>query len=205
VVVTQLTSRVYGLDILRAAAILFVVYGHGGELIRTPGVLPYYHIPYFDGVQIFFVLSGFLIGGILIRTIDRAGFSGRELADFWVRRWFRTLPNYYLVLSLVVVLALLAGKPLPPDLHLFFLFSQNLNYPHPPFFEEAWSLAVEEWFYLLIPILLLVLIRVCDRRRAVLIGIVGVIVAVTSWRVLKAASIDGLTLQLWHAALPTSA
>ena len=65
------TGRVYGLDILRAFAILFVVYGHGcfilGKMVDPKWIV----FPIFDGVSLFFVLSGFLIGGILIRTLER--------------------------------------------------------------------------------------------------------------------------------------
>ena len=82
------SSRIYGLDILRAMAILFVVIGHGQYLL--PRKFNTFHsIFVFDGVSIFFVLSGFLIGGILIKIIENKEANTSTLIDFWKRRWFR--------------------------------------------------------------------------------------------------------------------
>src|SRR4051794_27322921 len=98
-------KRVFGLDILRALAISFVVIGHGGKLLpdNLKKVTDFFVI---DGVSIFFVLSGFLIGGIFIRKITKNGFNKEILLDFWIRRWFRTLPNYFLVLIAICILNL---------------------------------------------------------------------------------------------------
>src|SRR5436190_15587708 len=91
-------KRVYGLDILRAVAILLVVLIHGTALIgESPiGMFTYLKIP--DGVNLFFVLSGYLIGTILSKHITTEKFTLKPLLNFWQRRWFRTLPNYYLFL-----------------------------------------------------------------------------------------------------------
>jgi peptidoglycan/LPS O-acetylase OafA/YrhL len=96
--------RIYGLDILRSMAILFVVYYHGYVLISNIGSedLLVNWVP--DGVTIFFVLSGFLIGGIFIRTLQQPFFSFKSLLNFWIKRWFRTLPNYYLVLIIITAI-----------------------------------------------------------------------------------------------------
>ena len=150
-------GRVFGLDLLRAFAILCVVYSHGSFLLGDAPVIPrdLYMIPVFDGVGMFFVLSGFLIGRILLRTVAHEDSDGRMLVRFWVWRWFRTLPNYYLVLIVLVAVTWSLSAPLvplPDHLARYFTFMQNLAWPHPEFFGEAWSLAVEEWFYLCIPI-----------------------------------------------------
>ena len=114
------------------------------------------------GVELFFVLSGFLIGNILIHTFMSAEkFAFSDIRNFWVRRWFRTLPVYWLVLTTVIGLfwAMQLHKPLGFEV-LFYPFLQNLVTPHPPyFFGEAWSLSVEEWSYLLLPVFLLVASR----------------------------------------------
>src|SRR5690349_1477199 len=86
-------QRVFGLDLLRALAILFVVASHGTSLMPKLLHQVMDHI-ILDGVSIFFVLSGFLIGGILLRTFERHGVTVRVAIDFWIRRWFRTLPTY---------------------------------------------------------------------------------------------------------------
>jgi peptidoglycan/LPS O-acetylase OafA/YrhL len=106
----------------------------------------------FYGVELFFVLSGFLIGQILIRqglNLDRAG----NVAVFYVRRWFRTLPLFFLFLLINVWLEFqFRGHRLGLAeilSHGFFL--RNLTGFHMSFFPESWSLAIEEWFYLLFP------------------------------------------------------
>ncbi len=150
--------RVFGLDLLRALAIVLVMIAHS-----RPNAL--YGKPlgdYIDGlgapgVEIFFALSGFLIGGILLRELAEPAAAGLpDIVRFWKRRWFRTLPNYYLFLGVHIVLALgrhdsslTAAAVLP---HLFFV--QNLLAAPPGFFFGSWTLAIEEWSYLLLPPLL---------------------------------------------------
>ncbi|MBK6342857.1 MAG: acyltransferase [Flavobacteriales bacterium] len=149
-------SRVFGLDLMRAAAILLVVFWHSADVLRAavPGiVLP----PHVDGVDLFFVLSGYLIGGILLRAAALEGEPWhRRLLDFWQRRWLRTLPNYYLFLAVNIALvqAGLNGGVINRNTWIYVVFMQNLYKPVDLFFWESWSLVVEEWFYLLFPILL---------------------------------------------------
>ena len=96
-------ERIYGLDILRAFAILFVVAGHGEVLLprQLKSINDFF---VFDGVSIFFVLSGFLIGGILIKILEKNQITINLLFEFWIRRWFRTLPNYFLILITLGIL-----------------------------------------------------------------------------------------------------
>jgi len=96
-------KRVFGLDLMRALAIIFVVIGHGGWILDKANTnFPW--IRFIDGVELFFVLSGFLIGGILIKIFQNTeSLNLNTIWDFWIRRWFRTLPNYYLVLVLNIV------------------------------------------------------------------------------------------------------
>ena len=156
------SSRIYGLDILRAFAILFVVLDHSKHTLQNSnseiisGISQSYswYIRYlvFDGVSIFFVLSGFLIGSILIKTFDRGDLSFKSLVNFWIKRWMRTLPNYLFILSLLILLSTIYSKNFNfQDAMPYYFFIQNFSSPHPGFFPEAWSLSVEEWFYLLIP------------------------------------------------------
>lgn len=149
-------NRKIGLDLYRCLAIIPVVVGHGLVLLEPVNTaFPWVPLP--DGVELFFVLSGFLIGQILLDT-DFSQVSGQNgLRHFWVRRWMRTLPNYYLFLLLNLSLAWWAI--LPPDQVGFFswrflLFLHNLHEPFKGFFWESWSLAVEEWFYMFFPSLL---------------------------------------------------
>lgn len=140
---------------MRAAAILFVVGSHAlwvfpeleGSLVallRLCGVM---------GVEIFFVLSGFLIGRILFRIFTNDGFKTKHLTYFLIRRWFRTLPNYYLVLIINILLVLYIGRDLPETLPSYFGFLQNFNFGMDIFFTESWSLPIEEFAYILGPLL----------------------------------------------------
>ncbi|MEZ5464572.1 MAG: acyltransferase [Lysobacteraceae bacterium] len=148
-------GHVFGLDLIRALAVLMVLFTHACFLFVpvTPDLsaLDPVLLPGQLGVELFFVLSGFLIGGILADEAER----GRlEIRRFWLRRWLRTLPNYYLFLLLNVVLErLLSGHW--PDAWRYTVFWQNLAWPNPAFYPESWSLAVEEIFYLVAPVLIL--------------------------------------------------
>ncbi|MFZ5483272.1 MAG: acyltransferase family protein [Pseudomonadota bacterium] len=167
------------LDVCRGLAILLVLLSHGRVFLR--GEFPWTELLRFGGflgVELFFVLSGFLIGGILIRQA-RSG-TPHWLRVFYLRRWFRTLPNYYLFVLINIGLVTLAIRP--GDLSVvwqYLVFVQNLFWPHPLFFPEAWSLAVEEMFYLLFPALFLGLGRRLglDSDRAILVTACGVLVA----------------------------
>jgi peptidoglycan/LPS O-acetylase OafA/YrhL len=186
------------LDLCRALAILLVLLSHGRYLLRS--ALPwadYLRFGGFMGVELFFALSGFLIGGILIRLSRGSG--THWLRGFYARRWFRTLPNYYLFLLVNVLLVVFGIYSAELDAvwkYLFFI--QNLFGPHPPFFAEAWSLALEEVFYLLFPALFLLVSRLLGlpHVRSILVVAVAVIVLSLLARLLLANSIE-----TWDAGL----
>ena len=151
----NVSPRIFGLDLLRAVAILLVLRGHGNSLLLRPKGLTFFDVVKWpDSVDLFFVLSGFLIGGILLRMFETRQVSFRLLLTFWKFRWFRTLPNYYLTLGIALVVHYFLHGGLMGFRPSYLLFMQNLAWPHPPFFGMAWSLSVEEWFYLLFPLLL---------------------------------------------------
>jgi peptidoglycan/LPS O-acetylase OafA/YrhL len=94
------SNCVFGLDIFRAIAIIYVVLGYGGCFLNNTFLSAFPYIHMVDGVEWFFVLSDFLISNILLKTINQTP-EKRDWANlfyFWKRRWFRTLPNYYLIL-----------------------------------------------------------------------------------------------------------
>jgi peptidoglycan/LPS O-acetylase OafA/YrhL len=151
-------NRVFGLDLMRSLAIISVVMGHAFMLESANTDFPW--IKLIDGVELFFVLSGFLIGGILIKTFETTGsFNLKTIWHFWVRRWFRTLPNYYLVLILNIAIVYFGfiKEDFTQFNWRFFFFLQNFSKPFMGFFWESWSLSIEEWFYLLFPIILCIL------------------------------------------------
>lgn len=139
---------------MRAIAILMVLISHSRFLntfyprLNSLGSLG------FLGVELFFVLSGFLIGSILIKTFEQ-NIGIKSLRIFWIRRWLRTLPNYYLFLFINIILFWLLNLPIQ-KIFSYFVFLQNFAWFRPFFFRESWSLAVEEWFYIIYPSLVLI-------------------------------------------------
>ncbi|MFN2474733.1 MAG: acyltransferase family protein [Chthoniobacterales bacterium] len=165
-------DRVFGLDFLRAAAILSVVATHALSVLfpYLVHVLGVFGHGGFYGVELFFVLSGFLIGRILIRQGEAFGKPDR-LAEFYVRRWFRTLPLFllFLVINIWVEHHFRNHTVGVAEALSHALFLRNLTGLHISFFLESWSLAVEEWFYLLFPALLWVGLKLSKRFDAVFI------------------------------------
>jgi peptidoglycan/LPS O-acetylase OafA/YrhL len=156
------------LDGVRGAAIALVLIYHYVDIELAPGsrallgsqALFYAFLPtrlMWAGVDLFFVLSGFLIGGILLDNRS----SPRYYSVFYARRIFRIFPIYYLMVGAVAIGA--AAWPLSPlfrgdmPLWAFPLYAQNLLGDYtlaPDAIEVTWSLAVEEQFYLLFPLIL---------------------------------------------------
>jgi peptidoglycan/LPS O-acetylase OafA/YrhL len=187
-------ERLIGLDLLRALAILGVLSAHYAyPLLRKaemPGWIIAWSVHFGEmGVELFFALSGFLIGSLLLEIVERDP-SLRSWFTFLVRRWMRTLPLYFLWVILLMVFW-------PPERELalhslkYFTFTQNLAWPMPKgnWFGVSWSLAVEEWFYLLFSTILLAL-SAWTRRWTVLLAC-GVFVAVPLFLRISIGPIDG--------------
>lgn len=193
-------DRVFGFDILRCFAILFVVIGHGNSLLpkKISNLIDYFIL---DGVSIFFVLSGFLIGGILINDIEKNDISFKLLLIFWQRRWFRTLPNYFLILIILYFLKVIFDDNFDGlrSISRYFIFSQNLFLPHPNFFPEAWSLSVEEWFYLLTPLTLLLVSAALklSKKNTLIVTVSIIILAVTVFRFYRFLNVTINDIQDW--------
>lgn len=137
-------NRVFGLDCARALAIVLVLMSHFFQKLEILG---------FFGVELFFALSGYLLGQIMWRIFERE-VTFKIMFNFWQRRWFRTIPNYFLFLVLMVPFHFYIKND---DLDWsvireYFYFGQNLLKPSSSFYGISWSLCVEEWFYLLFPI-----------------------------------------------------
>ena len=117
------------------------------------------------GVDLFFVLSGYLIGGQLLSPVARH--QPIKLGRFFARRALRILPAYFVILAIYVFLPSWREYPqmFPP--WKFLLSVQNIGLRGGTAFSHAWSLAVEDQFYLLLPLILLLVVR---RPRAAVIG-----------------------------------
>ena len=174
-------ERQPGLDLLRALAIFVVVVYHSGIYGFT---LPYeVHRFGWVGVDLFFVLSGYLIGGQLIAALARG--PGLNFGRFYSRRALRILPAYFVVLAIYFCLPSWREFPEISPLWKFLLSVQNIGLRGGTAFSHAWSLAVEDQFYLVLPVLLLFL---NGRRRAAMIVPVAVVLGGLALRGYLAAS-----------------
>lgn len=184
------SMRWHGLDTLRALAIILVMLYH----LNIQGLLP----PYVGGVaklgwvgvDLFFVLSGFLIGSQLLKPY----LSGEKLSltEFYLRRAYRILPAFLTVLLLYMLLPAWSEAPGPYAGWQYATFTWNLlllGYPVNRAFSHVWSLCVEEHFYLLFPLLLLFLMRKPSMRKTAL--------------ALSFITIGGMVLRAWllHSVL----
>ncbi len=137
----------------------------------------------FFGMNLFFFLSGFLIGAILLRSIEVA--KKQNVRRFYLRRIFRTFPSYYVVLTvLACTMKMTAARH--HNLPYEYLYATNFTSlrRNDVFMFWGWSLALEEQFYLTVPLFLFVLSRLrSDRNRALL---------------LFAVWVSALVIRLWY-------
>ncbi len=188
-----------GLNGLRALATYLVILYHvgifGGQFplfaAATPELSATHRLVngFWIGINIFFVLSGFLIGRILMKSYQRSG--SLEFRTFFVRRSFRIFPAYYLVLTFGLFVFARLPAPIPWYLlggaewsEAFANGWQNYSYTVNYFFSAgdanvmswAWSLCVEEQFYLALPLILLFVFRFEGKGVRPAILFVGVLI-----------------------------
>ena len=180
--------RIFGLDVIRALAILMVLGSHSSFLLfKETSSLSLTVIRFFGtiGVDLFFVLSGFLIGGIILKQLEEERTKFKDFLNFWIRRWLRTLPLYFLILLLNVILFYFLHERILDNTVSYIFFLQNFSNPHPDFFTEAWSLSVEEYAYIFGPLLLLLLINVTNntsKKKLYMVTIFIIIGLIISFR-----------------------
>jgi peptidoglycan/LPS O-acetylase OafA/YrhL len=160
----QNRERQPGLDLLRALAIIVVVVYHAALFgFKLPGRVDRFG---WIGVDLFFVLSGYLIGGQLLAPLARD--QRIKLGRFFNRRALRIMPAYLAVLAVYFLLPPWREYPeMAQPLWKFLLSVQNIALHGGTAFSHAWSLAVEDQFYLALPFLLLFLY--CRPRAAIII------------------------------------
>lgn len=199
-------NRIFGLDVMRSLAIVGVLGSHIFYVLPNlkGGVTPLLRLGGVMGVELFFVLSGFLIGGILMRMFINESFSIKSIGYFLVRRWFRTLPNYYLILLINVVLVFFIGREPPDTLFLYFLLLQNFQDGMDIFFTESWSLPIEEFAYVVGPVLLylsMLLFRKTGRERLFLIATLSIITFFFLSKLYYHYTTSVLSLEQWNIDL----
>lgn len=179
---THLSNRNYGLDVMRSIGLMMVFVGHSVHFFE-----PYYEgvhrVSHFviNGIELFFALSGFLIGNMLLRQFVPAdAHLLSELKVFLKRRWYKTLPVYYLAVGINLLVAVLVTGYHHDFNWKYLVFAQNLTSGELWFFPVSYSLAIEEWFYLLYPLVLLGLIagfpKVNRSRMMIIAGVVFIAV-----------------------------
>src|SRR5947207_2355587 len=166
-------ERQPGLDLLRALAIIVVVIYHAALFgFKLPGRVDRFG---WIGVDLFFVLSGYLIGGQLLTPLARD--QRINLGRFFARRALRIMPAYFVVLAIYFLLPSWREYPdMAQPLWKFLLSIQNVALHGGTAFSHAWSLAVEDQFYLCLPFILLLANR--WPRAAIIIPCVIVFVGI---------------------------
>jgi len=194
-----LPRRNYGLDVMRASAIMMVIVGHCYHFFES--WFPKIHRLAFitgNGVELFFVISGFLIGGILIRQFEEPDSRNlKNLFVFWKRRWIRTIPVYWLAVLINFLAAIwithtITNSGFP---YRYFTFTQSLLSGGFWFFPASYSLSIEEWFYFLFPLLLVVLAWLLKRINVVIPLTIVCVAYVASAIILRTIGWDSYPIQ----------
>ncbi|MBA4166131.1 MAG: acyltransferase [Chitinophagaceae bacterium] len=152
------TSRLSGLDLLRAIAITLVFLFHYGSSFPHPAWVNTISKFGWTGVDLFFVLSGYLIASQLFEKVGNL--EKISLREFFVKRFFRIVPPYLLVVAVYFLIPSSRERDTIAPLWKYLTFTQNLglDLPTQGTFSHAWSLCIEEQFYLLLPLILCVLL-----------------------------------------------
>src|SRR5438270_9465936 len=157
------TRRIPSLDGLRAISVGFVIFGHMAECGQAPRFLERYAN---FGVQVFFIISGYLITTLLLKERLRKG--SIDLKAFYIRRVLRIFPAAYVFIAVAVVVF----RPHLRDVIIALTYVSNFNATRPWELGHLWSLAVEEQFYLLWPATMVLFFA---RSRLILISVVAVV------------------------------
>ncbi len=166
-------TRQNGLDTLRSAAILLVFMSHYYGFVSDNATFGIVSQLGWAGVDLFFVLSGYLIGDQILAGLAQG--KNLSLPAFYKRRLLRTLPNYWVVLALYFIFPAFMGGNKPPPLWRFLTFTQNILLKPGTAFSHAWSLCVEEQFYLLLPLLCLAFVKAGRPRAAAWMTLGGLV------------------------------
>ena len=152
-------TKLYGLDHLRAVAIILVLLFHYQLWFSHPDWTNWFLQIGWTGVDLFFVLSGFLISTQLFAQIKK----GKQVSikEFYIKRFFRIIPIYFFFIAIYFSFPFFREKEALPPLWKFITFTQNFGTDTSKFgtFSHVWSLCVEEHFYLFFPFILIFLLK----------------------------------------------
>jgi len=165
------SAKLFGLDHLRALAITMVLFYHYRMFQHPEWLDKSMHFGW-TGVDLFFVLSGYLISSQLFSKMS----AGKQISfpEFFIKRFFRIIPAYLAVLAIYFLIPSFHEREALPPLWKFLTFTQNFGFDIKNFgtFSHVWSLCVEEHFYLFFPIVLITLIHFKAERKGILLLII---------------------------------
>jgi len=148
------SKRIFGLDFLRSLSILLVLFSHISWIYQSEGLVgKMQDFSGLIGIELFLMLSGYLVGSIILKQFLTQQYTFKEVGNFVKRRLFRILPSYYLILLINILIALLVGFSIS-NWWKYFLFIQNFSTPIPTLFPESWSLPIKELSYVLVVLIL---------------------------------------------------
>jgi peptidoglycan/LPS O-acetylase OafA/YrhL len=184
-------KKLLGLDHLRALAITMVLFYHY-RMFAHPEWLDEVIGFGWTGVDLFFVLSGFLISSPLFERMAKG--KSISLPEFFIKRFFRIIPPYLLVLAIYFLIPAFRERESLPPLWKFLTFTQNLGLDLKTngTFSHVWSLCVEEHFYLFFPLVLAAMIALRATKKG--------------WIVLLTLFLLGFGIRLycWHYLIAPS-
>lgn len=172
-------NKLNGLDHLRAFAICFVFLFHYQILSKgEPEWLTAIAVYGWTGVDLFFVLSGFLISSQLFQPIARN--EKPSFAIFFLKRFFRIIPAYVVVVGIYFLIPFFREKEALPPLWKFLTFTQNfgLNLREYGTFSHVWSLCVEEHFYILLPLFVFALAKTNRIKKGYWLLVIAIVLCI---------------------------
>jgi len=200
---TPANYKLLGLDHLRAIAISFVFIYHYGGMFAHPNWIHTIGTFGWTGVDLFFVLSGYLISSQLFLKIAKE--KTISFRVFFIKRFFRIIPAYLTVVALYFLFPFLREKEGLAPLWKYLTFTQNLalDVRTQGTFSHAWSLCIEEQFYLFLPLILILLVSIKGIKKGyvllLLLFIVGFLARLYSWNVLVSPFVaDDNFWVYWH-------
>jgi peptidoglycan/LPS O-acetylase OafA/YrhL len=155
---STISHKLHGLDHLRTVAIAFVFIFHYGYIFASPAWVRTIGKFGWTGVDLFFVLSGYLIASQLFEKIARS--NSFSIKSFFIKRFFRIIPAYLFIVALYYFFPFVRERSSLAPIWKYLTFTQNfgLDLRTQGTFSHAWSLCVEEQFYFLFPFILTALL-----------------------------------------------
>lgn len=205
----ETNPRIFGLDFYRAAAILMVLLANTIYFfqLQLPAISQLAPVIGYIGLEIFFVLSGFLLGKSLYPVFMAESFNWNATAGFIKRKLWRILPLYVLVLLINTIMALAMQYPVY-FIWRYFLLIQNFSGTIPPFFPESWGLPVIIFAMVALPLLLFGFSKIVKQNQKTLVFplVIFGLIAVFFWTKWLYNSIHPQTNMIqWEASLKTVA